>query len=212
MRDTDPHRTAARAEGADLARRHARVGLACGVFVACMVGASYAAVPLYDWFCRTTGFGGTPLVATTAPAKTLDRRIMVTFDANVGPGLAWSFAPETRTVEVAVGETKLVHYAAVNNWSEATVGTATYNVSPPQAGAYFNKMQCFCFTEQKLAAGERIDMPVAFFIDPAIQNDPELRSLKHITLSYTFFPSKKPAAAKSAATGAEQAPEKEAPI
>ena len=212
MHDTDPRTTAARAEGAALARRHARVGLACGVFVTCMVGASYAAVPLYDWFCRTTGFGGTPLVATAAPTKTLDRRITVTFDANVGAGLAWSFAPETRTVEVAVGETKLVHYTAANNWTEATAGTATYNVSPPQAGAYFNKMQCFCFTEQKLAAGERIDMPVAFFIDPAIQNDPELRSLTHITLSYTFFPSKKGPPAKSAATAPGKAPEKEAPI
>jgi cytochrome c oxidase assembly protein subunit 11 len=214
----DPQKTAARAEGAELARRHARVGLACGVFVACMVGAAYASVPLYDWFCRTTGFGGTPLVATAAPAKKLDRKILITFDANVGPGLAWAFAPETRSVEVAVGETKLVHYSAVNNWSEATVGTATYNVSPPQAGAYFNKMQCFCFTEQKLAAGERMDMPVAFFIDPAIQNDPELRSLKQITLSYTFFPVKKPAAARpaSAPEGAApeptKAPKKEAPI
>jgi len=192
----DPQKTAARAEGAALARRHARVGLACGAFVVCMVGAAYAAVPLYDWFCRTTGFGGTPLVATVAPTKTLDRRVVVTFDANVGAGLAWSFAPEQRSVEVRVGETKLVHYAAVNEWSEATVGTATYNVSPPQAGAYFNKMQCFCFTEQRLKAGERMDMPVAFFIDPSIEDDPEMKSLKEITLSYTFFPAR--AAAKSA--------------
>jgi cytochrome c oxidase assembly protein subunit 11 len=206
---TESQKSAARAEGSDLARRHARVGLACGAFVACMVGAAYAAVPLYDWFCRTTGFGGTPIVATAAPAKSLERRITVTFDSNVGGGLPWTFGPEARSVEVAVGETKLVHYAAVNNWTEATVGTATYNVSPPQAGAYFNKMQCFCFTEQSLAAGERMDMPVAFFIDPAIQDDPEMRSLKHITLSYTFFPSRKSpgaTAARPAEAAAAKAP------
>ena len=197
MKD-DALKSAARAEGAALARRHARVGLACGVFVACMVGAAYAAVPLYDWFCRTTGFGGTPLVATVAPDRVLDRKITVTFDANVDPSLAWRFGPEQRSVEVKVGETKLVHYAATNEWSEATSGTASYNVSPPQAGAYFNKMQCFCFTEQKLAAGERIDMPVAFFIDPAIAEDPELKNLKEITLSYTFFPSRKAGGQKSA--------------
>jgi len=194
----DAQKSVARAEGAELARRHARVGAACGVFVACMVGAAYAAVPLYDWFCRTTGFGGTPLIATSAPTRTLDRTIRVTFDANVDPALAWRFGPEQRAVEVKIGETKLVHYGATNEWSEATVGTASYNVSPPQAGAYFNKMQCFCFTEQKLDAGERMDMPVAFFIDPAIADDPELKNLKEITLSYTFFPSKKAVGRKSA--------------
>jgi cytochrome c oxidase assembly protein subunit 11 len=187
---SDRKRTDARNAGAALARRHARVALACGVFVASMVGMAYAAVPLYDWFCRTTGFGGTPLIASVAPAKAYDRTIRVTFDANVAAGLAWSFAPETRSVDVKIGETKLVHYLARNDWAEASAGTATYNVSPPQAGAYFNKMQCFCFTEQTLAAGERLEMPVAFFIDPAIMQDPELRTLREITLSYTFFPVK----------------------
>jgi cytochrome c oxidase assembly protein subunit 11 len=187
---TDRNRLEARHEGKALARRHARVALACGVFVASMVGMAYAAVPLYDWFCRTTGFGGTPLIASAAPTKIYDRTIRVTFDANVAAGLAWSFAPETRSVNVKVGETKLVHYTAQSGGREASTGTATYNVSPPQAGAYFNKMQCFCFTEQSLAAGERLEMPVAFFIDPAIMKDPELRSLKEITLSYTFFPAK----------------------
>jgi cytochrome c oxidase assembly protein subunit 11 len=194
-----------RAEGAALARAHARVALALGAFVVSMVGAAYAAVPLYDWFCRTTGFGGTPIVAKSAPAAPIARRMIVRFDANVAGGLPWSFAPETRAVEVAVGETKLVHYAATSTWSAATVGTATYNVSPPQAGAYFNKLQCFCFTEQRLAPGERMDMPVAFFIDPAIENDPELKSLHSITLSYTFFPAKKPAE-PVAARGNSQAP------
>jgi cytochrome c oxidase assembly protein subunit 11 len=198
MRDADAQRAAARAEGAELARRHARVGLACAAFVVCMVGAAYAAVPLYDWFCRTTGFGGTPLVATAAPTKTLDRKITVTFDANVDPALAWRFGPEQRSVEVKIGETKLIHYAATNEWSAPSVGTASYNVSPPQAAAYFNKMQCFCFTEQKLGAGERMDMPVAFFIDPAIADDPDLKNLREITLSYTFFPSRKTEGRKSA--------------
>ncbi|MCC6948035.1 MAG: cytochrome c oxidase assembly protein [Bradyrhizobiaceae bacterium] len=185
-RDSD--RDAARAEGRELARRHVRVAAACAVFVAAMVGAAYAAVPLYDWFCRTTGFGGRPLVAKTAPDKASDRRITVRFDANVAGGLPWDFAPEIREVEIAIGETRLVNYAARNRAPSAAAGTATYNVSPPQAGAYFNKMQCFCFTEQKLAGGERMEMPVAFFVDPAILQDPELKSLKSITLSYTFFP------------------------
>jgi cytochrome c oxidase assembly protein subunit 11 len=184
-------RQAARLEGAALARRHARVALALGTFVVAMVGAAYAAVPLYDWFCRTTGFGGTPLLAKSAPAGPIGRRITIRFDANVAPGLPWEFAPETRELEVAIGDTKLVHYFARNNWSEANVGTATYNVSPPQAGAYFNKLQCFCFVEQKLVAGERMDMPVAFFVDPEIVKDPDLKNLRSITLSYTFFPSRK---------------------
>jgi cytochrome c oxidase assembly protein subunit 11 len=186
------YRAKARAEGAALARAHARVGLALGAFVVGMVGAAYAAVPLYDWFCRTTGFGGTPLVAKSAPPTASERRIKVRFDANVAPGLPWSFVPETREVELALGETRLVHYLAASNWSAATVGTATFNVSPPQAGAYFNKLQCFCFVEQKLAPGERIDMPVAFFVDPAIEQDADLKSLTSITLSYTFFPARKP--------------------
>ncbi|HEY7459233.1 MAG TPA: cytochrome c oxidase assembly protein [Xanthobacteraceae bacterium] len=182
---------AARAEGAALARRHARVALALGTFVVAMVGAAYASVPLYDWFCRTTGFGGTPLVAAKAPDAPIARRITVRFDSNVAGGLPWDFAPETREVEIAIGETKLVHYVARNAGAQSTVGTATYNVSPPQAGAYFNKLQCFCFTDQRLTAGERMEMPVAFFIDPAIADDPDLRGLKNITLSYTFFPVKK---------------------
>lgn len=206
MRDsTAQERDAARAEGAALARRHARVALTLGVFVLGMVGAAYAAVPLYDWFCRTTGFGGTPQVASSAPDKPLARRIVVRFDANVAPALAWDFAPEIRSVEVAVGESRLVNYRVTNRGSEPVVGTATYNVSPPQAGGYFNKLQCFCFTEQRLAAGEHMDMPVVFFVDPAIEDDPDLKTLRSITLSYTFFPSKK-AAAPVADSGASQAP------
>ena len=187
----DRQREAARAEGAELARRHVRVAMALGTFVAAMVGAAYASVPLYDWFCRTTGFGGTPLIASSAPAAPIDQRIQVRLDANVAGGLPWDFAPESRVVELAIGETKLVHYIARNAGSDSNIGTATYNVSPPQAGAYFNKLQCFCFTDQRLAAGERMDMPVAFFIDPEIVKDPDLKGLQSITLSYTFFPVRK---------------------
>jgi cytochrome c oxidase assembly protein subunit 11 len=190
-------------ELAELRRRHLRVALYCSVFVAAMVGMSFAAVPLYDLFCRTTGFGGTPLVAKSAPAQSIERKIMVRFDANVAPGLGWSFAPEQREVELKVGDTQLVHYVAKNLAARASVGTASYNVSPPVAAGYFNKIQCFCFTEQRLAAGEQLEMPVVFFIDPAIDKDAELAGIKEITLSYTFFPAqKKPAPVAAAAADA----------
>ncbi len=189
----------------ELKSKHRRVALACFVFAGAMIGASFAAVPLYDLFCRVTGFGGTPRIASTAPAAPIERRMKIRFDSNVAPGLPWMFGPETREVEIAVGETRLVHYMAANGGRTDTTGTATYNVSPPQAGYYFIKMQCFCFTEQKLAAGEKMDMPVAFFIDPEIEKDPDLKSLKTITLSYTFFPVKK-GAEPLASTGAQRAP------
>jgi cytochrome c oxidase assembly protein subunit 11 len=195
----------ARQKNPKLQARHRRVAFACFVFVGAMVGASFAAVPLYDLFCRVTGFGGTPRFASTAPAAPIERRMKIRFDANVAPGLPWQFGPEAREVEVKVGETKLVHYAAANNGKNGTVGTATYNVSPPTAGAYFMKMQCFCFTEQTLASGEKMDMPVAFFIDPEIEKDPELKGLNTITLSYTFFPVKK-AVEPLAQTGSSKAP------
>lgn len=174
-----------------LARRHRNLALSLTVFVAFMVGASFAAVPFYDWFCRTTGFGGTTQVATKAPEKKSERKIRIRFDANVA-GVPWEFQPEVREIEVAIGETALVHYFATNVSSSETVGTATYNVSPPQAGLYFAKMQCFCFSEQHLAAGEKIPMPVAFFIRPEIEEDADARQIRTITLSYTFFPVEKP--------------------
>lgn len=174
-----------------LARRHRNLALSLVVFVAFMVGASYAAVPFYDWFCRTTGFGGTTQVATSAPEKKLERKIRIRFDANVA-GVPWDFQPEVREIEVTIGETALVHYFATNISRGETVGTATYNVSPPQAGLYFAKMQCFCFSEQRLAAGEKMPMPVAFFIRPEIEEDADARQIRTITLSYTFFPVEKP--------------------
>jgi cytochrome c oxidase assembly protein subunit 11 len=180
-----------------LARRHRKVALSLSVFVACMIGASFAAVPFYDWFCRTTGFGGVTQVATEAPKQKLERKIRIRFDANVA-GVPWEFQPEVREIEVNIGETFLVHYFATNVSSSETVGTATYNVSPPQAGLYFAKMQCFCFTEQRLAAGEKMPMPVAFFVRPEIEHDADARHIRTITLSYTFFPVEKPKPVASA--------------
>jgi cytochrome c oxidase assembly protein subunit 11 len=191
-----------RAGNRDLVRRHRTVGLACAAFVAAMVGAAYASVPLYDWFCRTTGFGGIPLVAKEAPAAPIARKITVRFDGNVAGGLPWTFAPEKNEIELAVGDTALFHYVAKSQGTRETVGIASYNVSPPEAASYFDKIQCFCFTDQKLSPGERVEMPVVFFIDPAIDRDPEFKSLRVITLSYTFFPSKK-APDPLAATGLE---------
>jgi cytochrome c oxidase assembly protein subunit 11 len=188
-----------RAPDHSLLRRHRMVALACGVFVAAMVGAAYASVPLYDWFCRTTGFAGRPVVATVAPVAPIGRKITVRFDANVAPGLPWTFAPEEREVELHIGETVLVHYVATSHSDKESVGSATYNVSPPEIGGFFNKLQCFCFTEQRLAAGERLTMPVVFFIDPALDADPAFNGVQSITLSYTFFAVQKPAKPVAAA-------------
>jgi cytochrome c oxidase assembly protein subunit 11 len=191
-----------RAGNRDLLRRHRTVALACAAFVAAMVGVAYASVPLYDWFCRTTGFGGIPLVAKEAPAAPIARKITVRFDGNVAGGLPWTFAPEKNEIEITIGDTVLFHYVAKSRATRETVGIASYNVSPPEAASYFNKIQCFCFTDQRLSPGERVEMPVVFFIDPAIDRDAEFNSLRTITLSYTFFPSKR-APDPLAATGGD---------
>jgi cytochrome c oxidase assembly protein subunit 11 len=175
----------------ELARRHRTVAFSCVVFVVAMVGVSYASVPFYNWFCRVTGFGGIPLVAKEAPAEIIARRVHVRFDGNVAGGLPWTFAPEKNEIEVQIGESVLAHYVATSVGQRESVGIASYNVSPPEAASYFNKLECFCFTDQKLSPGERMEMPVVFFIDPAMDKEPEFRGLETITLSYTFFPSKK---------------------
>ncbi len=190
-----------RARNRDLIHRHRTVAFSCAVFVAAMVGVAYASVPLYDWFCRTTGFGGIPLVAKESPAGPIARKITVRFDGNVAGGLPWTFAPEKNEIELAIGETVLFHYVAKSQGARETVGIASYNVSPPEAASYFNKIQCFCFTDQKLSPGERVDMPVVFFVDPAIDEDAEFKSLRVITLSYTFFPSKRTPDPLAAASG-----------
>ena len=172
--------------------RDLMVAAGCGAFAAIMVGAAYAAVPLYDWFCRTTGFAGTPQIGSAAPSRTIDRTIKVRFDANVMGGLPWRFAPEQNTIEVRVGEVVTVNYRVANLSARETVGIASYNVSPPTTGAYFSKINCFCFAEQRLKAGEKRDMPVVFFVDPALVQDLEQAGLDTITLSYTMYPVRQP--------------------
>src|SRR5215217_1573588 len=169
--------------------RDALVAAICGFVVVLMVGASYAAVPLYDWFCRATGFNGTTMVAAGAPASgPIGRKIAVRFDANVAPGLPWKFVPEQSEVEVRIGEVLTVFYTVTNQSARTTSAQAAYNVAPLTVGAYFQKINCFCFTDQTLAPGEKREMPVVFYVDPALAADSENDGLKSITLSYTFYP------------------------
>jgi len=175
---------------ADARRRWRDVAVAagCGVFVAAMVGAAYAAVPFYDWFCRVTGFAGTTQVASAAPGEVLGRRITVRFDANVLGGLPWKFTPEQTSVELRIGEVVTVHYRVTNESARETVGQAAYNVAPLNVGAYFQKINCFCFTEQRLKPGETRELPVVFYVDPALARDADQETLDTITLSYSFYP------------------------
>jgi cytochrome c oxidase assembly protein subunit 11 len=174
-------------------RRDLVVAGACAAFVAFMVGAAYAAVPLYDWFCRTTGFDGRPQVAVAGPAGMLDRKVTVRFDANVGGGLPWKFEPEQTSIEARLGEVVTVLYQVTNQAARETVGQAAYNVTPLATGAYFQKINCFCFTDQRLKPGEKREMPVVFYIDPALAQDSEQAGLSTITLSYTFYAVREPA-------------------
>lgn len=180
---------------------HRGVVISCVAFVVAMTGAAYAAVPLYQMFCQVTGFGGATRVAASAPGAALERVVEVRFDANTAPGLDWEFAPEQRSVQVRVGETKLAFYRAKNRSDKPVTAAATYNVTPAQSGYHFAKMQCFCFTDQTLQPGETLDMPVVFFVDPAFAEDPEMRGVKTITLSYTFFPKATPLAAGATKDG-----------
>jgi cytochrome c oxidase assembly protein subunit 11 len=177
-----------------LAWRHRKVAATAAAGALAMLGAAYAAVPLYTLFCQTTGFGGTPLRATQGADKVLDRTIRIRFDANTGGGLPWKFEPVQRTMEVRIGETSLAFYRATNRSDKAITGSAVFNVAPDSAGGFFNKIACFCFTEQRLDAGETVEMPVSFFIDPAIVDDKDARGLTDITLSYTFYPVEQPKA------------------
>src|SRR6202166_1577140 len=154
-------------------RRDLVVAFLCGGFVALMVGVSFAAVPLYSWFCRSTGFGGTTQVANSAPVQVAGRAITVRFDSNVGPGLPWRFEPERNTIDVRLGEVVTVYYAVTNESARVTTGQAGYNVSPPTTGIYFEKINCFCFTQQTLQPGETRDMAVVFYVDPKLATDSE---------------------------------------
>lgn len=174
--------------------RDALVASICGFVVVLMVGASYAAVPFYNWFCRATGFNGTTQVATSAPAEgPLARKVAVRFDANVAPGLPWKFEPEKNEIEVRIGEVVTVYYTVTNQSARTTTAQAAYNVAPLTVGAYFQKINCFCFTEQTMAPGETREMPVVFYVDPALVADHENDGLNTITLSYTFYSVRDPA-------------------
>jgi cytochrome c oxidase assembly protein subunit 11 len=172
------------------ASRNRRTVLACSAAVLAMTGLSFAAVPLYNLFCKVTGFAGTPMVGTAATGKTSDRIVEVAFDANVAPALGWRFEAERTQIKAQVGVTQTVFYKITNTSSRPMTGIATYNVQPNQSGAYFVKIQCFCFTETTLQPGETLEAPVVFYIDPESELNRELASLKSITLSYTYFPSK----------------------
>ena len=160
---------------------------ACLATFAGMVGLSYAAVPLYRMFCQVTGYGGTTQRVEQYADRVIDRSVTVGFDANVASSLPWKFQPVQRTVSMPIGETTRIAYTATNPSSRTTRGRATFNVTPEMAGAYFNKVECFCFTDTELKPGETLEMPVVFYVDPAIDEVPELKNMSTITLSYTFF-------------------------
>ncbi len=185
------------------------VVMMCVCIVAGMGGLAYASVPLYELFCRVTGFGGTTQRAEAVDGTVLSRKVSIEFDANTNGALGWTFKPVQHRVTLKIGEQGLAFYRATNDMPYAVTGTATFNVTPPQAGAYFNKIECFCFTEQTLEPGQSVDMPVAFFIDPEIADDKNLDKLGTITLSYTFFRVDDPTEVSSAPadkSGSETAP------
>jgi cytochrome c oxidase assembly protein subunit 11 len=175
-----------------LHRRDKVVAISCGLLVAAMVGAAYAAVPLYDWFCRVTGYNGTTQVATAGPTGMIDRTVTVRFDGNVGPGLPWTFAPEQSSIKVRLGEVVTVNYHVINQTARQITAAAAYNVAPLSVGSYFQKINCFCFTEQTLKPGEKRDMPVVFYVDPAMIKDSDGAKVNTITLSYTFYRQSEP--------------------
>ncbi len=153
-----------------------------------MLGLAYAAVPLYDLFCRVTGYGGTTQQADIAPDVILDQEITIGFDANTARQMPWDFKPVKKTVTLKIGQTGIAFYEAYNPTNKTITGTASFNVTPQKVGQYFTKIDCFCFTEQTLKPGQRVDMPVTFFVDPEIASDPNTNEVETITLSYTFFP------------------------
>lgn len=170
--------------------KNARLAWSLAAAVGCMLALAYAASPLYDMFCRATGFGGTPQVAQEGERPVLSRTVNVRFDSNVDANLPWRFTPLEREVKVKLGEERLVHYRVTNVSQRPIVGTSTYNVTPETSGAWFNKLQCFCFTEQLLLPGQSMDMPVVFFVDPEMDKDRRYDNVRTITLSYTFFEAK----------------------
>lgn len=164
-----------------------KTGLMLAGVVFTMGAFSFAAAPFYSWFCRTTGFGGATVTSAVAPDEILAQTVLIRFDASLDENMPWEFKPQQRTMTVRIGETALAFYEAHNPTRRPIAGTATYNVTPDQAGGYFTKIDCFCFTEQVLQPGETAIMPVSFFVDPAMVQDEEAGLIKEITLSYTFY-------------------------
>jgi len=169
-----------------------RTGLLAGLMATTMVGVSFAAVPLYELFCESTGFDGTPLRADSAPGAVAGE-VGVRFDANIAATLPWKFEPAQHSIRIQPGARTQALYHASNMTARSTTGTAVFNVSPAKAGQYFSKIECFCFSEQTLKGGQSVDMPVVFFVDPKIRTDPSTRDIDEITLSYTFYPVETPA-------------------
>lgn len=168
-----------------------RTAIWAAVFALAMVGMAYAAVPLYKMFCAATGYAGTTQRAAALAADikpVAGQSVRVRFDANISPGIPWAFKPEANAVTVKIGERRMAFFKATNFAATPTTGRAAFNVSPDIAGKYFVKIACFCFTEQTLKAGQTVDMPVSYYIDPAILKDKAAARIDEITLSYTFFP------------------------
>ncbi|MFP4313930.1 MAG: cytochrome c oxidase assembly protein [Alphaproteobacteria bacterium] len=173
----------------ELVRKNARTGLMVLAIVLAMVSLAFASVPLYDLFCRVTGFSGTTQVSAQLPDTILDREVTVKFNADKGRAMPWNFSPDIRQVDVRIGERGIASFTAGNPSSESVTGTAIYNVTPLKVGKYFHKIQCFCFDRQTLNPGEEMAMPVLFYVDPAIADDPSMDDVTTITLSYTFYKS-----------------------
>ena len=174
-----------------LAQKNRAVGFRAALFGVAMLALAFASVPLYRIFCQVTGFGGTTMKAESAPGAVAGE-IGVRFDANIDPRLPWKFEPEQATVRIHPGARTTIYYKASNYTARRTFGTATFNVSPAQAGQYFSKIECFCFTEQELKGGQSVRMPVVFYVDPRLREDPATKGLDEITLSYTFYPVENP--------------------
>ena len=172
--------------------RNTRTALLAALFVCFMTGVAFAAVPLYRIFCQVTGFGGTTMKAEGPAPGAVAGEIGVRFDANISPTLPWKFEPEQATVRIHPGARTTIYYKASNYTARRTMGTATFNVTPEIAGKYFSKIECFCFTEQVLKGGESVRMPVVFFVDPKLREDPDTKHIDEITLSYTFYPVENP--------------------
>jgi cytochrome c oxidase assembly protein subunit 11 len=175
----------------ELAARNRRVGLIALTFACAMLGLGYASAPLYRLFCQVTGFGGTTQRASEAQASAVsvsDTPITIRFDANIERGMPWQFRPERTTDEIQLGGRRMAIYLARNLSDKPVTGTATFNVTPAQAGRYFNKVQCFCFTEPTLQPGQEMRMPVVYFVDPKMLEDADAKDIQEITLSYTFHP------------------------